>query len=64
MYIYQVIDDREGLNTVLATYDNEGAAEQHRVALAATDDVYGDYFLVESRHVVSASAASTFAGLD
>jgi hypothetical protein len=63
--IYQVIDDREGMNTVLATYDNDEAAEAHRAALAATDDVYGNYFLVESRQVSGIFQAETdFNGLE
>jgi len=66
MYIYQVADDREGLNEILATYNNEEAAEAHRAALEATDDEYGSYFTVTRHTVVSApsDAQSTFGGLE
>jgi hypothetical protein len=53
MIVYQVVDDREGLNEVIATYDNKERAEAHRKELAATDDMYGDYFLVNPQRVSS-----------
>jgi hypothetical protein len=56
MNIYTVIDDRQGMNTILATYDNEESANAHREALSETDKVYGDYFLVERHHVQSLPA--------
>lgn len=57
--IYQVVDDREGLNTVLATYDNETSAEAHCSALAAQDKEYGEYFSVVSHLVMSQFRIST-----
>lgn len=53
-FIYLVSDDREGLNTILATYDNEPAAYAHSQHLAANDDEYGDYFTVTLHQVKSA----------
>ena len=54
MIIYQVVDDTEGLNTVLGTYDNMAAAEAHRDSRAASNLDYGDYLLIEVRAVLTA----------
>jgi len=64
--VYQVADDREGMMHVLATWNNEQAANDHRNALATTDDTYGDYFVVNSVQVNAepSNTLDVFRGID
>jgi hypothetical protein len=45
--IYEVRDDRQGMNELVARFDNEEAANQCRDYVAAGDEAYEQFVTVE-----------------